>query len=75
MAFRWRVIGIDGHDISQLLGAFDEAKATKDRPTCIVASTVKGKGVSFMENVVKFHGTAPTDDELKRGLAELGEPQ
>ena len=73
MAFRWRVIGVDGHDIRQLLRAFDEAKATRDRPTCILAVTVKGKGVSFMENIVKFHGSAPTDDELKRALAELGE--
>ena len=74
MAFKWHAIGIDGHDMRQILSALDEAKATKGRPTVIIARTVKGKGVSFMENVVKFHGSAPTDEELKRALAELGEP-
>jgi len=73
MAFRWHVIGIDGHDMRSILSALDEAKAMKGRPTAIMARTVKGKGVSFMENVVKFHGSAPTDDELMRALAELGE--
>lgn len=74
MAFGWHVIGIDGHDIRQILKALDEAKATKVKPTAIIARTVKGRGVSFMENIVRFHGGAPTDDELRRGLAELGEP-
>jgi len=74
MAFKWHGIGIDGHDMRQILSALDEARETKGRPTAIIARTVKGKGVSFMENVVKFHGSAPTDDELKRALAELGEP-
>lgn len=74
MAFGWHVIGIDGHDFRQILGAFDEAKATEAKPTAIIARTVKGKGVSFMENVVRFHGGAPTDDELRRALAELEGP-
>jgi len=71
-AFGWHVLEIDGHDIPQILEALRIAKAVKTRPTCIVARTVKGKGVSFMENVVKYHGAATTDEELVRALAELG---
>jgi len=73
-AFGWHVIEINGHDFGQILEAFSEAKATKGRPTVIIAKTIKGKGVSFMEGVVKFHGTAPTDEELARALKELGGP-
>ena len=51
--------------------AFEEAKAIKGKPTCIIAHTIKGKGVSFMENNPKFHGVAPTQDELKLALQEL----
>jgi len=75
MAFRWNVIGIDGHNIGQIIDAIEKAKAMKGKPTVIIARTVKGKGVSFMENEVRFHGVAPTDDELKRALAELGEEE
>lgn len=71
-SFRWHVIEVDGHNMKQLLEAFREARATKGKPTCIIAHTVKGKGVSFMENVVRFHGVAPTDEELAKALAELG---
>jgi transketolase len=70
-AFGWHVIDIDGHDIDQILGAFPEAERTKGRPTVITARTVKGKGVSFMENNVAFHGKAPTPEEAQRALKEL----
>ena len=61
----------DGNDFTQLRAAFDEAKATKGVPTAIVMKTVKGKGVSFMENQVGWHGKAPNDDEYKMALKEL----
>ena len=64
-------IEIDGHDLHAIQAAFDEAEATKGKPTCLVAHTIKGKGVSFMENNPKFHGTAPTADEVKLALQEL----
>src|SRR5437016_3786872 len=67
-AFRWHVIEIDGHDPVAVRNAFAEAAATKGKPTAIVAHTVKGKGVSFMENNPKFHGVAPTEEELKLAL-------
>ncbi|HEY9899277.1 MAG TPA: transketolase [Pantanalinema sp.] len=72
-AFGWNVIEIDGHDFDSILLALDKAKATPmlGQPTCIVAKTVKGKGVSFMENVVKWHGTAPSADEAEIALKEL----
>ena len=70
-AFGWHVIDIDGHDFDQILGALLEAEKTKDRPTMIIARTVKGKGVSFMENNVAFHGKAPTAEEAQRALKEL----
>lgn len=70
-AFGWHVITVDGHDFPQVLGAVDEAKGVKGRPTMIVAETVKGKGVGFMENQVGWHGVAPTRDELARALQEL----
>jgi len=70
-AFGWHTIEIDGHDLHAIQAAFDEAEATKGKPTCLVAHTIKGKGVSFMENNPKFHGTAPTADEVKLALQEL----
>ncbi len=70
-AFGWHTLEIDGHDFAAIEKAFDEAEATKGKPTCIVAHTIKGKGVSFMENNPKFHGTAPTADEVKLALQEL----
>ncbi|MFN0170391.1 MAG: transketolase [Bryobacteraceae bacterium] len=70
-AFGWHVIELDGHDIPQLQAAFTEARATKGAPTVIVANTIKGKGVSFMENNPKFHGTAPTVGEVQLALQEL----
>ena len=70
-SFGWHTIDIDGHNIAQILAAFDEARTIKDKPTIIIAKTIKGKGVSFMENVVDFHGRAPTEEEAKKALEEL----
>ena len=70
-AFGWEVIEIDGHDAAAVRGASARAAATKGKPSCVLAHTVKGKGVSFMENNPKFHGMAPTQDELKLALQEL----
>jgi transketolase len=70
-SFGWHVIEIDGHNIEALQRAFAEAAATKGKPTVVIANTIKGKGVSFMENNPKFHGTAPTPAEEALALAEL----
>ena len=70
-SFGWHTIELNGHDPSAVRAAFDEAKAAKGKPTALVAHTIKGKGVSFMENNPKFHGVAPTPDELKMALQEL----
>jgi transketolase len=72
-SFGWHVIELDGHDIPALQAAFAEAAATRGKPSCIVAHTIKGKGVSFMENNPKFHGTAPTRAECEQALQELGQ--
>jgi transketolase len=72
-AFGWNVLTINGHDMRQILEGIDEAQSHKGQPTVIIAKTTKGKGVSFMENVVRYHGAATSDEELKRALAELGE--
>jgi len=70
-AFNWHAVELDGHDIPALQAAFAEAAATKNKPTVIIAHTVKGKGVSFMENNPKFHGVAPTEEEMDKALMEL----
>ena len=70
-SFGWHVIELDGHDPVAVRNAFVEAAATKGKPTCLVAHTIKGKGVSFMENNPKFHGTAPTPAEVQLALQEL----
>ena len=70
-AFGWRVIEVDGHDTSQLIDAFKKARQIKGQPTVIIAHTVKGKGVSFMENNVDFHGKAPNAEQLEKALKEL----
>jgi len=70
-AFGWHTIEIDGHNMKEILSAYDEAKIMKGKPTIIIARTIKGKGVSFMENVVDFHGRAPTKEETARALKEL----
>ena len=70
-AFGWHTIDIDGHDFAQILSAFQEAQRIKGKPTTIIAHTIKGKGVSFMENNVNFHGKAPSPEEAERALKEL----
>lgn len=70
-AFGWHTIEVDGHSIEAILGAFEEARATAGKPTMIIANTVKGKCVSFMEGQVDFHGKAPSDEEVKTALYEL----
>ena len=70
-AFGWHAIQCDGHSIEELLDAFSEASSVKEKPTVIIAHTVKGKGVSFMEHVVDFHGRAPNEKETKIALEEL----
>ena len=70
-AFGWHVVEIDGHDIAAIMAALAEARNTQGRPTVIVARTVKGKGVSFMENRVGWHGTAPKPDQVQAAVAEL----
>ena len=70
-AFGFHVISIDGHDFYAIEKAFEEAKTIKGKPTAIIARTVKGKGVSFMENKVGWHGSAPNDEQYEAALAEL----
>lgn len=70
-AFGWHAIAINGHNINEILSAYDEARETKGKPSIIIAHTVKGKGVSFMENVCDFHGRAPTKEEAEKALKEL----
>lgn len=71
-AFRYDTLEIDGHDFPAILDAFAHARKTRGRPTAIVAKTVKGKGVSFMENQHAWHGKPPNREEAQRALAELG---
>ena len=70
-SFGWHAIELDGHNIPALQAAFAEASYVKNRPTVLIANTIKGKGVTFMENNPKWHGTAPNEDECKRALEEL----
>ena len=70
-AFGWHVIECDGHDFDSLIPACEEAKTTKGRPTCIVAHTIKGKGVSFMEGDYNWHAKVPSPEELAKAFAEL----
>ncbi len=70
-AFGWHVIEVDGHDLTQLIDAFAQAKLVKGQPTVIIAHTIKGKGVSFMENNPDFHGKAPDAAEVEIALREL----
>lgn len=70
-AFNFHVINIDGHNFDEIDAAFKEAKATKGMPTAIIAKTVKGKGVSFMENQAGWHGKAPNDEEYKTAMEDL----
>ena len=70
-AFGWQAVTVDGHDIDELEAAFKKAREAKV-PFAIIAKTIKGKGISFMENAVGWHGKAPSDEELKAALEELG---
>lgn len=70
-AFQWNVIDIDGHDLQQISDAFANFKNNEGRPTMIIANTIKGKGVSYMENNLKFHYSAPNEDEFKQAMKEL----
>ncbi|MBR7099019.1 MAG: transketolase [Clostridia bacterium] len=70
-AFGFHVISVDGHSFEELEKAFAEARTVKGKPTAIIAKTVKGKGVSFMENKVNWHGAAPNDEQYEQAIAEL----
>lgn len=71
-AFGWHVINIDGHSFEEIFSALEEAKDTKGKPTMVIARTVKGKGVSFMEDQAGWHGKAPSEEEAKNALDEIG---
>jgi len=71
-AFGWHVQEVDGHDLSQVIEALEKARDVRGRPSVVIAHTVKGKGVSFMENNPEWHGKAPTPEQAERALAELG---
>jgi transketolase len=72
-AFGWEVVRINGHKMEEVLAALEQGKANKGKPFCIIADTVKGKGVSFMENVRGWHGKPPTDEQLEIALKEIKE--
>lgn len=70
-SFGFEVINIDGHNIEEIVNAFEKAKTIKGRPTVIIAKTIKGKGVSFMEDEASWHGKAPKEEEYKLAMKEL----
>ncbi len=70
-SFGFNVLNIDGNNIEDIINAFESAKKTKDKPTCIIAKTIKGKGVSFMENKAEWHGKAPSEEEYNEAMREL----
>lgn len=72
-AFGWNVIEIDGHNLDEVDKAYTKAKEEKDRPTVIIAKTIKGKGVSFMENLAEWHGKAPSKEQVDNAIAEINE--
>ena len=71
MAFGWNVLTVNGHEIGEILNAIEKAKETKDVPTVIILNTIKGKGVSFMENLSCWHGTCPSPAQVEKSLVEL----
>ncbi|MDO8685148.1 MAG: transketolase [Clostridiales bacterium] len=71
-AFGWEVFNIDGHNMAEILRVFEDIKKVKGKPVCIIAKTVKGKGISFMENECKWHGTAPDKEQYEKAMSELG---
>ena len=70
-SFGFQVININGHDIEEIIKAFEVAKNVKNKPTCIIAKTIKGKGVSFMEDKVEWHGKAPNKEQYEQAIKEL----
>ena len=70
-AFGWDVQVVDGHDFLEISNAVDKAKEVKGKPSVIIAKTIKGKGVSFMENNVAWHGSAPNSEQMEQALSEL----
>ena len=70
-SFGFEIIKIDGHDIEEIIKAFDVARNIKEKPTCIIARTIKGKGISYMENQVGWHGKAPNEEQYKEAITEL----
>jgi len=70
-AFNWHVITIDGHNFKEILAAYDEAESIKNKPTFIIAHTIKGKGVSFMEGNIDWHGSAPNKEQAQKAINEL----
>ena len=72
-SFGFQIINIDGHNIQEIIDAFDVARNIKEKPTCIVAKTIKGKGVSFMENQVEWHGKAPNEEQYRQAINEIYE--
>ena len=71
-SFGFETINVDGHNIQELISAFEQAKKVKGKPTAIIANTIKGKGVSFMENEADWHGKAPNEEQYKQAMQELG---
>ena len=71
-SFGFEIIKINGHDIDEILKAFEVAKNVKGKPVCIIAKTIKGKGISYMENQVGWHGKAPNDEQYDIAIKELG---
>ena len=71
-SFGFEIIKIDGHDIEEIIKAFEVAKNIKDKPTCIIAKTIKGKGISYMENQASWHGKAPNEEQYKEAMVSLG---
>ena len=70
-SFGFKIIKIDGHDIEEIIKAFEVARNIKEKPTCIIAKTIKGKGISYMENQVGWHGKAPNEEQYKEAIKEL----
>ena len=70
-SFGWEVFNINGHDFGEIINGLDKAEAVKQKPSLLIAKTIKGKGVSFFENKVEYHGVAPTSEELEKALVEL----
>jgi transketolase len=71
-SFGWEVIDINGHDIEQILEAFEKARQSSGKPVCVLARTIKGKGISFMENITDWHGKAPDESQYKASMVEIG---